>query len=204
MQLEQSRTDSIPTILESLPDYTISSQGCSRRVRTQIDLLLLAIEALYLGGGGGEQMLALVPELDLQSVIPNRVALWQLRSTNPLRRNSQRQPMTLVEAKALVTLIYYLSRRLTVRIRQLVLDYQQLQAKQLPIEQNRQLSLYLERFWAHFRSRMNPKRAAVLTYATAPEKTNELAIGLLEKLLFCTGTAGMQRLWSSLFDGEIS
>lgn len=201
MQLESSPIDLTPTLLQSLPDFSVSSQECPRRARTQIDLLLLAIEALYLGGGGGEQMLALIPKLDLQGVIPNRVVLWQLRNTNPLRRYSQRRSLTLTEAKAFVAIIHYLSRQLTVPIRQFLLDYHQLQAKQIPLEHHVQLSAYLERFRAHFRSRMNPRRAGVMAYS-APEKLNALAMDLLEKLLFCTGTAGMQRLWSSLFDGE--
>ncbi|NJK36798.1 MAG: DUF3038 domain-containing protein [Oscillatoriales cyanobacterium RM2_1_1] len=203
MQLESSQASSTPALLESLPDFPISSQGCPRRVRTQIDLLLLAIEALYLGGGGGEQMLALIPKLDLQDVIQNRVTLWQIRSTNPLRRHAQRRPLSLAEAKSLVAIIHYLSRQLTVPIRQFLGDYHQLQTKQIPLEQHLQLSAYLERFRAHFRSRMNPRRAGVIAYSS-PEKLNSLAMDLLEKLLFCTGTAGMQRLWSSLFDGEFS
>ena len=42
----------------------------------------------------------------------------------------------------------------------------------------------------------------VVTYADN-DKLNELAIDLLSKLLFCTGTAGMERFWVSLFDGEL-
>jgi hypothetical protein len=49
---------------------------------------------------------------------------------------------------------------------------------------------------------MNPRRSLVITYAD-DEKLNELGIDLLGKLLFCTGTAGMQRFWISLFDGEL-
>ncbi|MGL5083637.1 MAG: DUF3038 domain-containing protein [Microcoleaceae cyanobacterium] len=202
MQLESSPIDLTPTLLQSLPDFSVASQECPRRARTQIDLLLLAIEALYLGGGGGEQMLALIPKLDLQGVIQNRVVLWQLRSTNPLRRYSQRRSLTLTEAKAFVAIIHYLSRQLTVPIRQFLLDYHQLQTKQIPLDHHVQLSAYLERFRTHFRSRMNPRRAGVMAYSS-PEKLNALAMDLLEKLLFCTGTAGMQRLWSSLFDGEL-
>jgi hypothetical protein len=162
--------------------------------------MLLAIEALYLGGS--EHMLALIPQLELQDIIKNRVVLWQLRSTNPLRRNSQRRPLSLSEAKALVVIICSLGRRLTVRIRQLLMDYEQMKKKQKPIEQNLQLSSYLERFRAHFRSRMNPRRAGVMAYSSN-EKLDALAMDLLRKLLFCTGTAGMQRFWISLFDGEI-
>ncbi|NET39147.1 MAG: DUF3038 domain-containing protein, partial [Cyanothece sp. SIO1E1] len=33
---------------------------------------------------------------------------------------------------------------------------------------------------------------------------NQLALTLLRQLLFCTGTYGMKRIWSSLFDGEVA
>jgi hypothetical protein len=49
---------------------------------------------------------------------------------------------------------------------------------------------------------MNSRRSSVLAL-TSNEKLDELAIDLLGKLLFCTGTAGMQRYWISLFDGEV-
>ncbi|CDM94032.1 MAG: DUF3038 domain-containing protein [Limnospira sp. PMC 1291.21] len=201
MQVEPYQTNLNPVILDSLPDIPISDKGCPRRARLQIDLMLLAIEALALGSS--ERMLVKISELELQGIIPNRVVLWRLRSTNPLRRYSQRQPLTLKEAKALVVIIAMISRELTVRIRQLLIDFEQMQRKQIPIEQHLQLYSYLERFQAHFRSRMNPRRAGVIAY-NSPEKLNDLAIALLGKLLFCTGTAGMQRFWMSLFDGEIA
>jgi hypothetical protein len=49
---------------------------------------------------------------------------------------------------------------------------------------------------------MNPKRSLVAAY-DSDDKLNELALNLLSNLLFCTGTAGMQRFWVSLFDGEV-
>ena len=202
MELEKdpAPSSSAPSILDSLPDVPISKTGCPRRCRVQIDLLLLAIEALYLGSG--EYMLKLTKDLGLQAIVPNRVALWQIRSTNPLRRNSQRSPLTLQEAKALTIITCYLAKRLTAQVRKLLLDYQQLRLKQLPVENHLQLSFYLERFRAHFRSRMNPRRTGVMAY-NSDEKLNELGLELLGKLLFCTGTSGMQRLWISLFDGEV-
>ena len=171
-----------------------------RRARLQIDLILLTIEALDLGGS--EAILTLAAELELQDIIKNRVNLWRLRSTNPLRSYSQRRTLSVVEAKALVTIASYLARRMTVLIRQLLLAYQQLSEKQLSMEHHFRLSDYLERFRKHFRSRMNPRRSGVIAYSS-DAKLNELAITLLAQLLFCTGTAGMQRFWSSLFDGEI-
>jgi len=192
--------ETLPMILDTLPEPAISSHGCPRRARLQIDLILLAIEALELGGS--EAVLTFAQELDLKEIIKNRVNLWRMRASNPLRRAHIRRPLSITEAKALVVIACYLARRLTVVIRQLLMIAQQMDEKQIPLEQNLRLSNYLERFRAHFKSRMNPRRSALLAL-NSDEKLNELAIHLLGQLLFCTGTAGMQRLWIGLFDGEV-
>jgi hypothetical protein len=187
-------------ILDSLPNPPVVEKGCSRRARVQIDLILLAIEALELSGS--EAILALADQLELRLIIKNRVNLWRMRSTNPLRRAHTRRPLSIIEAKALVVIACHLARRLTVVNRQLLLIYQQMSQNQMPLEQNLLLYNYLERFKAHFRSRMNPRRSGVVAYSSE-EKLDELALSLLAQLLFCTGTAGMQRFWVSLFDGEV-
>lgn len=190
----------LPMILDTLPDPAVEGESCPRRARLQIDLILLAIEALELGGS--EAILAFADELDLKGIVKNRVNLWQMRSSNPMRRAHMRRPLSIMEAKALVVIACYIARRLTVSIRQMLIVYQQMTDKQIPLEQNLRLSNYLERFRAHFKSRMNPRRSGILAL-TNPEKLDELAINLLAQLLFCTGTAGMQRFWISLFDGEV-
>lgn len=200
MQLSQPPSQSVSILLDTLPDPRVPDGVCPRRARQQLDFLLLAIEALELGGS--EAFLADAKELGLQDVIKNRVTLWRIRATNSLRRNSQRRSLSLQEAKALVVIICHRARRLTVLVRQLLMVYDQLLEKQLSPDHHLRLSNYLERFRAHFRSRMNPKRSGVLIYST-DEKLNELALMLLGQLLFCTGTSGTQRLWSSLFDGEV-
>ncbi|MGC9505496.1 DUF3038 domain-containing protein [Baaleninema sp.] len=186
--------------LDRLPDMPVTHHGCSRRTRVQLDLALLAIEALNLHGS--QDILALAKQLELDGILPNRVTLWRVRNTNPLRRAHRRRPMSLAEAKALTLIVCYMARRMTLALRQLLKEYQQLVQQQLPLEKSPPLAFYLERFRAHFRSRMNPRRSAILVYST-DEKINELAIALLEQLLFCTGTAGLQRFWVSLFDGEV-
>lgn len=198
--LDSSPVESLPLILDSLPNLSVEEKACPQRIRVQIDLILLAIEALEIGGS--EAILAVAQELELQDIIKNRVNLWRLRSTNPLRRAHTRRSLSVTEAKALVIIACYLARRLTVVIRQLVLAYQQMSDKQIPLEQNLRLANYLERFQAHFKSRMNPRRSGAIAYNTK-EKSDTLALNLLEKLLFCTGTAGMERFWVSLFDGEV-
>jgi hypothetical protein len=190
----------IHEILDTLPDPAIHGQVCPRKTRTEIDLMLLAIEALELGGS--EAILSLAEELDLKGIIKNRVNLWRMRASNPMRKAHSRRPLDILEAKALVVIACYIARRLTVTIRQLLTIYQQLAQKQIPLEQNLRLANYLERFRAHFKSRMNYRRSGVIAL-NSDDKLDELAINLLGKLLFCTGTAGMQRYWISLFDGEV-
>lgn len=208
MQLNSSPVQpSAPVILGSLPDPAIPDQTCPRRATIEIDLMLLAIEALELEGS--EVILQTAKYLELDEIIKDRVTLWRLRNTNPLRRQNQRRPLSLTEAKALVIVGCYMARRLTVLIRQLLLAYQLIQDQQpqpgqpLKLEQHYRLNEYLDRFRAHFRSRMNPRRAAVAENYS-DEKLNQLALNLLTELLFCTGTYGIQRFWFSLFDGEVA
>ncbi|MDB9315840.1 DUF3038 domain-containing protein [Spirulina sp. CS-785/01] len=190
-----------PLILDSLPDIP-GVEDCSLRVQQKIDLILLAIEALELGGS--EYMLATAKELELQSIVDNRVALWRMRCSNPWRRSHVRTRLTLKQGKALTLIASYRARQLTVLIRQLLVAQQQIQEKGLPLEQHFRLSDYLERFRAHFRSRMNPRRAKVAVYLADENQLNDLALSLLSQLLFCTGTYGLKRLWVSLFDGEVA
>jgi hypothetical protein len=191
-----------PLILDILPDLPISGQRCSLRLQQQLDLILLAIEALELGASEG--MLATAKQLEMQDTIKNRLVLWRLRCANPWRRSYTRNSLTLEQAKALAIIANYRAKQLTVPIRQLLLAEQQMREKGLPPDNHYLLSEYLERFRSHFRSRMNPRRAKVSVYLAAEDELNELALYLLKQLLFCTGTSGMQRFWSSLFDGEVA
>ena len=194
--------DNPASILSTLPDITLPARGCSPRTQQQIDLLLLALEALELGGS--EQMLATARQLGIDRVIKHRVNLWRLRCSNPWRRSYTRDYLSLDQAKALVIIATYRAKELMVIIRQLLLAEQQMREKNLPLDNHFRLSEYLERFRAHFRSRMNSRRAKVSAYVSSEEQLNELALSLLNKLLFCTGNRGMQRVWFSLFDGEVS
>ena len=201
MQVDSPPTPPNAPLLDTLPDIAGLGGSCPRRARIQIDLLLLAIEALDLDGS--EALLRVAAELELESIIQNRVTLWRLRSTNPLRRyGSQYSDLSQAEGKALVILTCFVARRLAVLMRQLLQAYQQLSDRNIPLESSFRLTEYLIRFRAHFRSRMNHKRAAVMVYSS-DEKLDSLALSLLSQLLFCTGIAGTQRLWVSLFDGEV-
>ena len=190
-----------PVILSVLPDFPIASQQCALHLQQHIDLMLLALESLEVGAG--EALLALCKELGLDKIVKNRIIFWRLRCTNPWRISYTLDRLTLDQAKALVIIASYRAKPLAISIRQLLLARQQMESKGLPVDNNFLLSEYLERFRSNFRSRMNPRRAKVSVYLTDENALNELALSLLDQLLFCTGTTGMQRFWISLFDGEI-
>lgn len=197
---ESTLAESLPPILAALPD----PQGisvCPRRARWQLDLLLLALESIDLNAS--ELMLQVVQELQLQAMIPNRVIFWQIRCTNPFRQVTQRTPLPLAETKALTAIVVQVARRHTATLRHLLLVLDQLQAQNLPLETYAPLADYLDRFRRHFRKRMNLQRSGLFLYKDNTA-LNKLAVQLLAQLLFCAGTKGMERLWFSLFDGEVS
>ncbi len=52
--------------------------------KAHLDLVLLALEALT--GMGSEEMLAGAKSLNLHTILTDRIALWRLRQSSPLRR----------------------------------------------------------------------------------------------------------------------
>jgi hypothetical protein len=199
---EKTNLKSTPSILAQLPDIPIPSIRCAMRLQQRIDLLFLAMEAFQLGSS--EYILATAKELGLQEIIKNRLVLWRLRCSNPWRKCYTREQLTIEQAKSFVILASYGAKKLMVLIRQLIIAQQQMQAKNMPLDTNFQVSFYLERFSAHFRARMNPNRAKVSIYLSDPDELNNLAMSLLTELLFCSSAKGMERYWISLFDGEVA
>jgi hypothetical protein len=196
-----TQLDVKPIILDTLPNFPIPGQRCALRLQQHLDLLLLAIEALEVGAA--DAMLKTAQDIGLGGIIKNRLVFWRLRCTNPWRLSYNRDILTLNQAKALAILASYRAKTLTLPIRQLLIAEQQMRDKGLPVDNNFLLADYLERFRSHFASRMNPRRAKVSVYLASEDALNELALKLLNQVLFCTGTTGLQRFWISLFDGEV-
>lgn len=193
--------NSKPIILNSLPDFPIADQKCATKLQQHLDLILLALESLQLGGS--EYMLAIAYRDGLNNIIKNRLVLWHLRCSNPWRKCYTREIIELDQAKALVIIASEYAKSLVVLIRQLIIAEQQMIDKNIPLENSFKISEYLTRFKTHFRSRMNNGRAKVSVYLSSPDELNQLAMSLLNQLLFCTGAKGMERFWVSLFDGEV-
>jgi hypothetical protein len=158
---------------------------------------MLAIEAMNLEGV--EALLAAAQELGLEKWIPHRVAFWQLRNTNPLRKQYQRQKLQWEEAKALTGIVCRVAQQLNTAFRFLVMTHQQVlegKIETLGLQQNQAyLDFYTDRFRELYQARMKNK--------LSDRDSLDLANYLLLQLLFISGSGGEQRLWHSLIDGAV-
>jgi len=78
-------------------------------------LLLLAIETIDLNGA--ESMFTILNNLNLTEIIPTKVSIWQLRSSNPIRRSHLRNNIKISEFDALIRIVTEMSKYLYPYIR---------------------------------------------------------------------------------------
>jgi hypothetical protein len=88
-------------------------------IKAQLDLVLLALEAL--AEIGSEAMLKVAAELNLEPMVADRVALWRLRQSNPLRKGQGgRKKLDVEEARSLVLISCNLAKQHQALIRRFV------------------------------------------------------------------------------------
>lgn len=162
-------------------------------IKSQLDLVLLALEAL--AGIGSEAMLKVAVELNLESMVADRVALWRLRQSNPLRKGQGgRKKLDVEEARSLVLISCHLAKQHQALIRRAVALLEQM------AEQNREphtvalLGDYIDRFSNTYGDRMEDAENL-----SGAQLTN-LALKLLIDLLFYSSPGGHRRLWLALLD----
>ena len=159
-------------------------------IKAQLDLVLLALEAL--AGIGSDAMLQAATQLNLESKVPDQVALWRLRQSNPLRESEGgRKKLDVEEARALVLIICYLAKQHQELIRRAIALLEQVaadRAQQAPL-----LGDYLDAFSNTYQERMEDDK-------TSTDILSKLALKLLIDLLFYSGPSGHRRLWLALID----
>ncbi|WP_353258075.1 DUF3038 domain-containing protein [Prochlorothrix hollandica] len=179
--------------LQALPPVP-TSPAQLHNIKAQLDLILLALEALT--GIGSEAMVQAADTLQL-SGMGDRVSLWRLRQANPLRKGQGgRKKLDVEEAKALVLLICYLAQQHQTRIRSAVGLLEQLTSQGRPPHEAAVLGDYLDGFCNLFQDRMDDQSQESLSM----EHLSNLALKLLIDLLFYGGSGGARRLWVALID----
>jgi Protein of unknown function (DUF3038) len=162
-------------------------------IKTQLDLVLLALEIL--AGIGSEAMLSAAINLNLESKVPDRVALWRLRQSNPLRKGQGgRKKLDVEEARSLVLITCYLAKQHQELIRRAVGLLEQIAAKNQAPHQTALLGDYIDAFCNTYQERMEEDEKVSTDLLT------NLALKLLVDLLFYSAPSGHRRLWLSLID----
>jgi hypothetical protein len=162
-------------------------------IKTQLDLVLLALEAL--AGLGSEAMLQAASQLNLESKVPDRVALWRLRQSNPLRKGQGgRKKLDVEEARALVLISCYLAKQHQELIRRAVTLLEGMAENNREPHQAALLGDYIDAFTNTYEERMEEDDKVTTDVLT------HLALKLLIDLLFYSGPGGHRRLWLALLD----
>ncbi|ELS01230.1 Protein of unknown function (DUF3038) [Xenococcus sp. PCC 7305] len=162
-------------------------------IKSHLDLVILALEAI--ANITSDSILNAAQKLDLESIISDRVALWRLRQSNPLRNSSGgRKKLDVEEARSLVLIICYLAQQEQELLRRAVSLLEQIASQNKPPHQTALLGDYLDKFINLYQERME------LQQEITPEKLSNLALKLLVDLLFYSGNNGHRLLWLAILN----
>lgn len=187
---------SSPAPTPNWEDLTLSSSPDPVQldnIKAQLDLVLLALEAL--AGIGSEAILAAASQLNLESMVQDRVALWRLRQSNPLRKGQGgRKKLDVEEARSLVLIICHLAKQHQELIRRAVALLEQLTEEKREPSQAALLGDYIDTFTNTYCDRMDDGEEE------SPSVLAHLALKLLVDLLFYSAPGGHRRLWLALLE----
>jgi len=178
--------------LEMLPLAGQPDSSQLDNIKAQLDLVLLALEAL--AKIGSEAILQAATELNLAAVVADRVALWRLRQSSPLRKGQGRKRLDVEEARSLVLIICHLAKQQQELVRRAVALLEQLTEQNREPHQVALLGDYLDSFSNAYQERMEDGENTPQTQLT------QLALRLLIDLLFYSSPSGARRLWLALMD----
>lgn len=162
-------------------------------IKAQLDLILLALEAI--AGISSEAMLQAATDLNLESMISDRVSLWRLRQSSPLRKGQGgRKKLDVDEARALTLIICHLAKQHNELIRRAVALLEQMAEQNREPHQAALLGNYLDTFHNTYQERMEDGETV------STETLTNLALKLLIDLLFYGSNHGVRRLWVTLLE----
>lgn len=165
-------------------------------IKAQLDLVLLALEAL--AGIGSEAMLQAAAQLKLEDQVADRVTLWRLRQSSPLRKGSGgRKKLDVEEARSLVLICCYLAKQHHELIRRAVALLEQVTEQNRPPHHVALLGDYLDQFANTYQERMQDGDDL------STDQLTHLSLKLLIDLLFYSTSGGVRRLWLALLDRSV-
>jgi hypothetical protein len=165
-----------------------------RSSKAQLDLVLLALEAF--AGIGSDAVLKMGQELGFGAMFNDRLSLWRLRQSNPLRKSKGRKNLDIEEAQVLTLIIARLAQQYHQQIREAITSLERCASQSQEWHRQPLLSDYVDRFYHLYIDRMT------LT-DTDRHPLPKLALKLLTDLLFYSSERGERRLWLSLWDNSL-
>jgi hypothetical protein len=151
----------------------------------------MALEAL--AKIGSEAILQAAQVLNLEGMVADRVALWRLRQSNPLRKGSGgRKKLDVEEARSLVLIICHLASQNQELIRRSVSLLEQVGNEGQAPHRIALLGDYLDSFSQLYQERIEQGESLTSGQLT------EIAFKLMIDLLFYSSRNGHRRLWLAL------
>ena len=172
---------------------TVLNKGnqISRQSIEKLDLLLLILETIDLNGI--QSLFALSKRLNLNHVLPNKVTIWKLRNSNPLRKSYLNNNIKPNEFDALIKITVEMSRYLYPYIREI------LKSKEDLDENSFIWNDFKKRFIELINERFNKESMRVKKLLNQTEN-DEIIIKSLLTLSLCISNQGYQKLKNLLFD----
>ncbi|MEL6578986.1 MAG: DUF3038 domain-containing protein [Cyanobacteria bacterium J06621_12] len=178
---------------QELADAKVTQNKELENIKCHLDLVLLALEAI--ADISSDAIVQAAEDLNLTSVIGDRLTLWRLRTSNPKRKTTGgRKKLDVEEARSLVLIICYLARQHQELLRRGVsLLEQVVEQKKVP-HHTALLGNYLDRFIDFYQARIADSQDI------SSEFLANLAWKLLGDLLFYSSQNGHRLLWVAIFD----
>jgi len=188
-----AKTTPDPSKWQDLHRLNLPDANQLDNIKSHLDLVLLALEAI--ADITSEAILQAAKDLNLESVISDRVALWRLRASNPQRKSTGgRKKLDVEEARSLVLIICHLANQHQELLRRAIHLLEQATEQYEEPYQTTLLGDYLDKFINFYQERIVEKPDI------SPTCLSELALKLLIALLFYSGKNGHRLLWLAVFD----
>lgn len=178
---------------QDLSSPKLTNDGQLENIKSHLDLVLLALEAI--ASISSEAILQAAKDLNLESVVGDRITLWRLRASNPQRKSSGgRKKLDVEEARSLVLIICFLANQHQELLRRAVSLLEQATSQNKSPHQIALLGNYLDQFINYYQERITNSPNS------SPTQISQLAWKLLIDLLFYSGQNGHRLLWIAIFD----
>ena len=178
---------------QDLSSPKLSNDGQLENIKSHLDLVLLALEAI--ANISSEAILQAAKDLNLESVVGDRITLWRLRASNPQRKSSGgRKKLDVEEARSLVLIICFLANQHQELLRRSVSLLEQATLQNKSPHHIALLGNYLDQFINYYQDRITNSSDL------SPSLLSQLAWKLLIDLLFYSGQNGHRLLWIAIFD----